>query len=126
MWFLRHGKETPYNRIIDDRERADGTFQNWVTDHMEYVREAYEKKKAYNRMYARERYKRMSPDERRLRWKRSSTSKKQRRQARDRQCIKTDKELQIDDKVAKQLALLAKERMDAIELKKELLFSLCK
>jgi len=56
MWFLRKGKSIPYCKPIDDEERSDGSFEEWVSTHKEFIETALEKRRAYARAYSRRKH----------------------------------------------------------------------
>lgn len=64
MWKLRHGKDSIYNKEIDDKERSDGTIEKWISKHQEYIKSAYEKKKEYNRAYRKRRWASLTVEQR--------------------------------------------------------------
>lgn len=81
MWYLRKSRSVPYDAERDAYERANGIYDRWLSKNMEYIGRYYEKKKAYNRAYVRNRRLKASEAER-------EREKKRKKELRDKRKAK--------------------------------------
>lgn len=93
MWKLMHGANNPFNATVAAYDRTSGKLERFVKEHPDRIKEQYDKKKAYNRAYAKRKYENLSEEAKKAKNKRTYARRKAKKQKTDEAPMETPPDL---------------------------------